>query len=101
MQGRAEVKAPHLQEVAARIKEITRSFEWVTWVHTRREHNKAADYLANVAMDTRTRAVLTQEDVGVRRERFQQTVDLLAQDTTVARHQGTGVTIWEAIAGTS
>lgn len=86
MTGRAKVKATHLQPIATRVTEIARAFQQVTWVHTKRDRNKAADYLANLAMDSKGRHILTASAVGIDGRRFQHVQSLLTQDTSVVRN---------------
>ncbi|MFI5953433.1 bifunctional RNase H/acid phosphatase [Cryptosporangium sp. NPDC051539] len=49
--GRWQVKQPHLRPLAGRINELIRSFDAVTLTWIPRAENKAADALANAAMD--------------------------------------------------
>ena len=51
LSGRYRVKAPHLQPLFARVRELAASFERVRFVHVPREMNTHADRLANVAVD--------------------------------------------------
>lgn len=49
--GRYRVRTPHLQPLHARIRELARGFERVTFEHVPREHNTDADRLANAGVD--------------------------------------------------
>ena len=51
LSGRYRVKAPHLQPLHARVRELVGSFERVRFVHVPREMNAHADRLANVGVD--------------------------------------------------
>lgn len=87
--------------MATRVREISRTFMRVTWVHTKRARSKAADYLANVAMDTKARRELSTIDVGVDGARFQRMAELLAQDTGDIRVSIVGRELRNAVFGTS
>ena len=49
--GEYKVKAPALQELYARARKLIRELNWFAIEHIRREGNKEADRLANLAMD--------------------------------------------------
>jgi ribonuclease HI len=51
MRGAWKVKNADLQQLWSKARELARSFERVTWRHVPRERNRAADALANRAMD--------------------------------------------------
>jgi ribonuclease H / adenosylcobalamin/alpha-ribazole phosphatase len=51
MRGAWKVKNTDLQQLWSKARELARSFERVTWRHVPRERNRAADALANRAMD--------------------------------------------------
>jgi ribonuclease H / adenosylcobalamin/alpha-ribazole phosphatase len=51
MRGAWKVKNADLQPLWSRARELARGFERVTWRHVPRERNRAADALANRAMD--------------------------------------------------
>ncbi|MGV8042255.1 MAG: ribonuclease HI family protein [Thermoanaerobaculaceae bacterium] len=53
LRGEYRVKAPHLQPLFHRAKELSARFARCTIRHVRREANRDADRLANQAMDTR------------------------------------------------
>lgn len=52
MTGAYRVKAPHLQRLWLQASQLARRFGGCTFRHVRREHNRDADRLANLAMDT-------------------------------------------------
>ena len=49
--GRYKVKAPHLQPLHKRVRELLRTFERADLEHVPRERNAAADALANLGVD--------------------------------------------------
>ncbi|MDR3547839.1 MAG: reverse transcriptase-like protein [Candidatus Pacebacteria bacterium] len=51
MNGEYKIKHPNLVPLAARVKELTRQFRFVSFEHIYRVHNKEADKRANEAMD--------------------------------------------------
>lgn len=53
LSGQYRVKAPGLKPLYAEAKQLLRSFASVNIQHVRREFNKRADELANLAMDQR------------------------------------------------
>jgi ribonuclease H / adenosylcobalamin/alpha-ribazole phosphatase len=56
MRGAWKVKNPDLQLLWAEARALARGFERVTWQHVPRERNRAADALANRAMDEQAKA---------------------------------------------
>jgi ribonuclease HI len=56
MRGAWKVKNPNLQGLWAEACRLARGFERVTWQHVPRERNRAADALANRAMDEQAKA---------------------------------------------
>jgi ribonuclease HI len=52
MQGRYKVKSPELKPLYERASKIARQIAYFTIEHVRREQNKDADALANVALDS-------------------------------------------------
>ena len=52
LKGTWKVRQPHLVPLRDAAKQAARRFERVSYEHVRREYNKAADALANQAMDT-------------------------------------------------
>lgn len=53
MRGEYRVKKPHLRELYDQAWVLCRTFDEVTFTHVRREGNKDADRLANMAMDAK------------------------------------------------
>jgi ribonuclease HI len=51
LSGRYRVKAPHLQPLHRRVRELMDSFERVRFEHVPRERNAEADRLANLGVD--------------------------------------------------
>jgi ribonuclease HI len=58
MRGEYKVKHPGLQPLAARARLLCMELDRVTFEHVRREQNKEADRLANLAMDEAAAAAL-------------------------------------------
>ena len=52
MQGRYKVKSPDLKPLYERASKLTRQFEYFVIEHVRRESNREADALANLALDS-------------------------------------------------
>jgi len=52
MQGRYKVKSPELKPLHERAQKVSRQFAYFTIEHVRREQNRDADALANVALDS-------------------------------------------------
>lgn len=55
MQGRYQVKSPNLRSLYAEAKLLAASFPDFAIAHVRREQNREADRLANLAMDEATK----------------------------------------------
>ncbi|MBY0370770.1 ribonuclease HI family protein [bacterium] len=53
LNGEYKIKAPHLQTLAQKARELSRGFEKVSFIHIPREENSLADKLANAALDGR------------------------------------------------
>jgi ribonuclease HI len=51
IRGQYKVRHPVLQELHAKAKKLITQFEWFDIEHVRREQNRDADRLANLAMD--------------------------------------------------
>lgn len=81
MTGRADITAARLATSAARAKELSRAFGWVTWTHVRREKNKMAEYLANVAMDGKGNHTMTANESGPDQTRWANVEQLMSNDT--------------------
>ena len=53
MNGAYKVKNPDMKKLHARAQRLAQRFGRISFTHVRREHNKAADGMANAAMDAR------------------------------------------------
>ncbi|KAF1334948.1 Rxlr effector candidate protein, partial [Globisporangium splendens] len=53
-----------LQPLAVRVNQIIANFAWTSWNHTKREQNKMADLLANMAMYSKSAKMLADESRG-------------------------------------
>ncbi|KAF1336675.1 Rxlr effector protein, partial [Globisporangium splendens] len=62
--GFASIRQTELQPLAVRVNQIIANFAWISWNHTKREQNKMADLLANVAMNSKSAKILTDESRG-------------------------------------
>ncbi|KAF1324729.1 Rxlr effector protein, partial [Globisporangium splendens] len=62
--GFASIRQTELQPLAVRVNQIIANFAWTSWNHTKREQNKMADLLANVAMNSKSAKILTDESRG-------------------------------------
>jgi ribonuclease HI len=51
LNGQYKVKSPHLKPLFEQAKSLLQAFDSVNVVHVRREQNREADKLANLAMD--------------------------------------------------
>ena len=49
--GKYKVNSPNLQSLNAKAKHLCNQFTYITLHHVKRNHNKRADQLANMAMD--------------------------------------------------
>ena len=56
MKGTWKVRQPHLQPLKDEARRLARAFELVSYEHVPRERNRAADALANKAMDAQAEA---------------------------------------------
>ncbi|KAF1321842.1 reverse transcriptase, partial [Globisporangium splendens] len=62
--GFASIHQTELQPLAVRVNQIIANFAWTSWNHTKREQNKMADLLANMAMNSKNAKILTDESRG-------------------------------------
>ncbi|KAF1325998.1 reverse transcriptase, partial [Globisporangium splendens] len=62
--GFASIRQTELQPLAVRANQIIANFAWISWNHTKREQNKMVDLLANVAMNSKSAKILTDESRG-------------------------------------
>ncbi|KAF1313871.1 reverse transcriptase, partial [Globisporangium splendens] len=59
--GFASIRQTKLQPLAVRVNQIIANFAWTSWNHTKREQNKMADLLANMAMNSKNAKILADE----------------------------------------
>jgi ribonuclease HI len=78
--GFSSIRQTKLQPLAVRVNQIIDNFAWVSWNHTKREQNKMADLLANMAMNSQSAKILTDESRGNDRVLMSQVADLLEND---------------------
>ncbi|KAF1320967.1 Rxlr effector protein, partial [Globisporangium splendens] len=62
--GFSSIRQTKLQPLAVRVNQIIANFAWTSWNHTKREQNKMADLLANMAMNSKSAKILTDESRG-------------------------------------
>lgn len=58
------ITAPHLKEIQNTVNQIVANLAWTSWNHVKREWNKMADFMANVAMDTQSSRILDHTSAG-------------------------------------
>lgn len=51
MKGEYRIKQPHLLEIADKVRKLLDKFEKFSFTHVRREYNKQADRMVNIALD--------------------------------------------------
>ncbi|KAF1336626.1 reverse transcriptase, partial [Globisporangium splendens] len=78
--GFASIRQTKLQPPAVRVNQIIANFAWISWNHTKREQNKMADLLANVAMNSKSAKILTDESRGNDQVLLSQVAALLDND---------------------
>ncbi|KAF1313879.1 Rxlr effector protein, partial [Globisporangium splendens] len=78
--GFSSIRQTKLQPLAARVNQIIANFAWTSWNHTRREQNKMADLLANMAMSSKSAKILTDESRGNDQVVMSQVAALLDND---------------------
>ncbi|KAF1335443.1 reverse transcriptase, partial [Globisporangium splendens] len=78
--GFASIRQTKLQPLAVRVNQITANFAWTSWNHTKREQNKMADLLANMAMNSKNAKILTDESRGNDQVLLSQVAALLDND---------------------
>ncbi|KAF1333491.1 hypothetical protein FI667_g2736, partial [Globisporangium splendens] len=78
--GFASIRQTELQPLAVRVNQIIANFAWISWNHTKREQNKMADLLANVAMNSKSAKILTDESRGNDQVLLSQVAALLDND---------------------
>ncbi|KAF1329275.1 Rxlr effector protein, partial [Globisporangium splendens] len=62
--GFSSIRQTELQPLAVRVNQTIVNFAWISWNHTKREQNKMADLLANMAMNSKSAKILTDESRG-------------------------------------
>ncbi|KAF1328529.1 reverse transcriptase, partial [Globisporangium splendens] len=78
--GFSSIRQTKLQPLAVRVNQIIANFAWTSWNHTKREQNKMADLLANVAMNSKNAKILTDESRGNDQILMSQVAALLDND---------------------
>ncbi|KAF1325291.1 reverse transcriptase, partial [Globisporangium splendens] len=78
--GFASIRQTELQPLAVRVNQIIANFAWTSWNHTKREQNKMADLLANMAMNSKSAKILTDESRGNDQVLMSQVAALLDND---------------------
>ncbi|KAF1316267.1 Rxlr effector protein, partial [Globisporangium splendens] len=74
------IRQTKLQPLAVRVNQIIANFAWISWNHTKREQNKMADLLANMAMNSKNAKILTDESRGNDQVLMSQVAALLDND---------------------
>lgn len=84
MAGWVTLQAPHLQALNEDVHDGVAPLGQVSWQHVRREHNTAADFLANTAMDSKTSKTMSvangQQPTGLESIRYNRLQDLARKD---------------------
>ncbi|KAF1315123.1 reverse transcriptase, partial [Globisporangium splendens] len=78
--GFASIRQTELQPLAVWVNQIIANFAWISWNHTKREQNKMADLLANMAMNSKSAKILTDESRGNDQVLLSQVAALLDND---------------------
>ncbi|KAF1326704.1 Short chain dehydrogenase, partial [Globisporangium splendens] len=78
--GIASIRQTELQPLAVRVNQIIANFAWISWNHTKREQNKMTDLLANMAMNSKSAKILTDESRGNDQVLMSQVAALLDND---------------------
>ncbi|KAF1323710.1 reverse transcriptase, partial [Globisporangium splendens] len=78
--GFSSIRQTKLQPLAVRVNQIIANFTWTSWNHTKREQNKMADLLANMAMNSESAKILTDESRGNDQVFMSQVTALLDND---------------------
>ncbi|KAF1321554.1 Rxlr effector protein, partial [Globisporangium splendens] len=91
--GFASIRQTKLQPLAVRVNQIIANFAWISWNHTKREQNKMADLLANMAMNSKSAKILTDESRGNDQILMSQVAVLLDNDigATPSKHRNTSL----------
>ncbi|KAF1331316.1 Nad quinone oxidoreductase, partial [Globisporangium splendens] len=78
--GFSSIRQTELQPLAVRVNQIIANFAWISWNHTKREQNKMADLLSNIAMNCKSAKILTDESRGDDQVLLSQVAVLLDND---------------------
>ncbi|KAF1333740.1 reverse transcriptase, partial [Globisporangium splendens] len=99
--GFSSIRQTELQPLAARVNQIIANFAWISWNHTKREQNKMADLLANMAMNSKSAKILTDESRGNDQILLSQVAALLDNDigATPSKLRNTSLTRPPAVCG--
>ncbi|KAF1319591.1 polyprotein, partial [Globisporangium splendens] len=76
----ASIRQTKLQPLAVRVNQIIADFAWTSWDHTKREQNKMADLLANMATSSKSAKILAVEQRGNDQVLMSQVAALLDND---------------------
>ncbi|KAF1319587.1 Rxlr effector protein, partial [Globisporangium splendens] len=76
----ASIRQTKLQPLAVRVNQIIANFAWTSWDHTKREQNKMADLLANMATSSKSAKILAVEQRGNDQVVMSQVAALLDND---------------------
>lgn len=79
--GRARVLAEHLKESTKRVKILSSNFGWTSFKHHTRDRNTMADFLTNLAMDTKSGASIDDSARGTEAEWWRAVRGRVQQDT--------------------
>ncbi|KAF1315581.1 Rxlr effector protein, partial [Globisporangium splendens] len=80
----SSIRQTKLQPLAVRVNQIIANFAWTSWNHTKREQNKMADLLANMAMNSKNAKILIDESRGNDQVLLSQVAALLDNDIGAA-----------------
>ncbi|KAF1322464.1 Rxlr effector candidate protein, partial [Globisporangium splendens] len=78
--GLASIHQTKLQPLAVRVNQIIANFAWTSWNRTKREQNKMADLLVNMATSSKNAKILTDESRGNDQALMSQVAALLDND---------------------
>ncbi|KAF1322522.1 Rxlr effector candidate protein, partial [Globisporangium splendens] len=78
--GFSSIRQTKLQPLAVRVNQIIANFAWTSWNRTKREQNKMADLLVNMATSSKNAKILTDESRGNDQALMSQVAALLDND---------------------
>ncbi|KAF1324711.1 reverse transcriptase, partial [Globisporangium splendens] len=78
--GFSSIRQTELQPLAIRVNQVVANFAWTSWNHTKREQDKMADLLANMAMNSKNAKILADESRGNDQVLLSQVAALLDND---------------------